>query len=611
MLPAYRSVHCILVLLPLAAPGMSSAQTPEEVRALLESRVGGIEKLRVPERNEDLPQPRLPSGELDPLFRITEAKRYLGKLLFHDPIRAANIKTELGGVPSTAQTASCGSCHLGVAGSKAGQVMNFGVGGEGRMEMDSRGGFRFTRRPVAGLIDAIPTPIVRKDASGAILLDGHFDAVDSVPRLSPTIVGFAFNNRLLGGGAAGEPYDGANSRKLNKNPENLNAGENLVQIAFKVHRMVGAQQFELQGNAVYRQLFAAAFPEENVRYTTSGELNDLIKETTVIRAVAAFLRTVVTRDSPWDRFLAGDDSALSARQLRGAWLFAAPVGGGGAGCIECHSGPALNKQLGDEADLLVEEDFYNIGVGDHPLQELARQALEDPLRRDVGREEVTADPSHRFKFKTPTLRQLKHAGQLMHSGEIESVRDAVEYFNRGEPASREAAGTGTLTARFTHPRGAGLKGLGLSEADADALADFIENGLHDPAFERFDPDSPTDTFEPNERDLTYSSALKALGARDGLLPSLRAVGNDDERTRRETIFVRGDATGDERIALSDAVRLIDYLFLGREAPSNMAASDANHDGRVDIGDPVFLLSFLFLGGPAPALPYPGLGQLMP
>jgi cytochrome c peroxidase len=224
------------------------------------------------------------------------------------------------------------------------------------------------------------------------------------------MVGFAFNNRLLGGGAAGEPYDPSNAAKLNKNPNNFPAGENLAQIAFKVHRMVSTQQFALQGNAVYRKLFADAFPEEYARSLQTGELNDYISELTVIRAVAAFLRTVITRDTPWDRFLAGDDAALTERQLRGAALFASPVAGGGADCISCHSGPALNKQLGDEAGLLIEENFFNIGVGDHPLRELSRTALRNPNHHDPGRLEVTANPTDVQSVQDADLAALRAAG---------------------------------------------------------------------------------------------------------------------------------------------------------------------------------------------------------
>jgi cytochrome c peroxidase len=606
-----RSAAGLLLCLLAGVEARAGALDAQAVRALIDARVGGIAKLRVPASDADLPQPRLESGEIDPYFRITEAKRYLGKLLFHDPIRSNNIKTEFGGNPATSQTASCGSCHLGEAQSKAGQVMNFGVGGEGRMEMDARGGFRLTRRIIPDMVDIIPTPQTLKDGEGNLILEGHFDEVDSVPRLSPTMVGFAFNNRLLGGGAAGEPYDPANPAKLNKNPNNFPAGENLAQIAFKVHRMVSTQQFALQENAVYRELFADAFPEEYALYLQSGELNDFINELTVIRAVAAFLRTVITRDTPWDRFLAGDDDALTERQLRGAVLFASPVSNGGADCISCHSGPALNKQLGDEEGVLVEENFFNIGIGDHPLRELSRTALQDPNHHDPGRLEVTAVPSDFQKFKTPTLRQLEGGGQFMHSGELTSVRQVIEYFDAGIPASAVAVQAGNITPRFTNPRGPGLTGLGLSGEDMDALEDFLVNALHDPAFARHDPSSPTRTFDPNIEDLTYSAELKALGARDGLLPSLMAVGNDDAMTRDETIYVRGRVTGDANVNIADAIFILNYLLAGGNEPHPMVAADTNHDGKIDIADPVYLLRFLFYEGLPLAMPYPDEGSLMP
>jgi cytochrome c peroxidase len=600
----------VVVLQASAAVLFAGGPTADEVRALIDARVGGIHKLQVPPRDDDLPQPRLASGEVDPRFRITPAKSYLGKLLFQDPIRNTNIRPEFGGDPSTVQTASCGSCHFAEAGTKAGQVINLANGGEGRMTMDAYGSFFIDRRLAPGMVDVIPTPIEKRDAAGNVVLDGKFDAVDSVPRLSPSMVGFAFNNRLLGGGVAGEPFDPSDPLKANKNPDNLPAGENLAQIAFSVHRMKDTQQVALQGNAVYRRLFADAFPEEYEQFLASGDLDDYINEGTIIRAVAAFLRTVITRDTPWDRFLAGDDSALTPRQLRGAELFATPATAGGAGCISCHSGPALNKQLGDEAGNLVEENFYNLGVDEHPLQDLARSALENPSHHDVGRQEATADPSHAFKFRTPTLRQLKDGRQFMHSGQFTSVRQVLEYFNAGVPSNPLAAAAGNLEPRFTNPRGPGNTGLGLPRDDLDALEDFLVNALYDRALVEEDPSSPTRTFDPSLSDLTYSEELQALGAQDGLLPSRFAVGNNDALTRRQTIFVRGEVTGDEVMNVVDALRIVGYLFLDGPQPDPMVAADANDDGQIDLADGIYVISYLFRGGDEPAMPFPAAGQLV-
>ena len=193
--------------------------------------------------------------------------------------------------------------------------------------------------------------------------------------------------------------------------------------------------------------------------------------------------------------LAGDDHALTLSQIRGATLFVTDVTQGGANCISCHSGPMLNKQLGDESGKLVEENFYNLGIGDHPLQALARTALEDPTHHDIGRGEITLRPDDNFKFRALTLRQLKDSGgQLMHSALFGSVREVVEYYNAGVPQDPLAIAAGNVTPRFTQPRGSFQPaGLGLSESNVDDLVGFLENALYDPAFVRFDPNSTTDT----------------------------------------------------------------------------------------------------------------------
>ena len=122
------------LVVSLSWVGVAAAQgdSPTQLRRFIDQLVGGIEKLIVPADDSALPQPRLPDGSPDPLFKTTEAKRYLGKQLFHDPIRTARILPEFGGVLATKQTASCGSCHQGESASKAGTLLNFAVGGEGR-----------------------------------------------------------------------------------------------------------------------------------------------------------------------------------------------------------------------------------------------------------------------------------------------------------------------------------------------------------------------------------------------------------------------------------------------------------------------------------------------
>src|SRR5579859_6461241 len=150
-----------------------------------------------------------------------------------------------------------------------------------------------------------------------------------------------------------------------------------------------------------------------------------------------------------------------------------------------------------------------------------RLARNDPNFHDEGRKEITFRAEDAFKFRVVTLRQLRDARTFFHNGSFTRVRDVVAYFNAGVPQDPAAGGSPTLAERFTHPRGPGSpRGLGLSEDQVDALADFLENGLYDPAFVSFDPSSTTKTFQPNAQDLTYSvfrPDLAALGAVDGFV----------------------------------------------------------------------------------------------
>ena len=522
--------------------GRDPAASADGLRSLIQQVVGDPQRLRVPATDDALPQPRLPNGALDPAFAITEAKRYLGKQLFFDPTRTNRIDPAYGGVLATAQTGSCGSCHVGEAAGKAGQIINLSVGAEGRGYLDADGVMHFDRAPMAGLVDTVPTP-TEVVQGGVVTASGKFDAVDSVPRLSPSMIGFAFSNRLLLGGKAGQA-DGAGPGAAN--PLNLPTGENLAEIAFDAHRMLTTQEDALQAVPAYVKLFQDAFPDEAAQAALSGNPDDLINDHTIARAVATFLRTVVTRDTPWDRFLAGRDDALSPQQVRGARLFFTPATGGGAGCISCHSGPMLNKQVGDEDGLLVEENFFNVGVGDHPLQELARTALHDPNHHDTGRGEITGIATDDLAFRVLTLRQLKDGRQFMHSALFASVREVVQYFNAGLPADPVAAAHANLTPRFTHPRGPGTPaGLGLSDQQVDDLVEFLENGLYDPAFANDTPGSPTPAFELTQADLAYSvhrPDLAALGAVDGLTAGGRCASNDDMLSRMDRGLSLPDVT---------------------------------------------------------------------
>jgi cytochrome c peroxidase len=573
--------------------GSALAAVKEDGASLLRSyigrQVGGIETLTVPAADADIPQPRLADGTPDPQFKTTEAKRYLGKQLFHDPVRTARILPDFGGIPATAQTASCGSCHFGEAASKSGTLLNFAVGGEGRGYTDAAGNFIPRRRPRLDLLPKLrETPLFPGDSlvdelptltdvyanavgspargrklpdPGPLLRTGRLDALDSVARNAPSVLGAAFNNRLLMGGFAGEP----DSSPGGLNPFNFVAQESVALLLLDAHRMLDFQSAKLQAIPVYRKLFRDAFPEEAAQAPAclpqtppaAGACDALINDITVLRATATFMRTVVTRNTPWDRFLAGDDRALTPAQQRGARLFFTKAEDRGAGCFGCHSGPMLNKQVNDPdvrgMGQLVEENFHNLGLADHPLQALNRLAYNNPAFRDDGRREITGRAEDAFKFRTLTLRQLKDARLFFHNGAFTTVKDVVRYFNTGIPQDTTAGAASTLSSRFTNPRGPGsAPGLGLADPQVDDLADFLENALYDPAFVRYDPSSPTPMFQLTPRDFMYSvyrPDLKALGAVDGRPASGLPQDNDDPLSRRDMGIEFLDVTSQAQITI--------------------------------------------------------------
>jgi Di-haem cytochrome c peroxidase len=587
---------------------------PVQLRSLIDQLVG-IDKLKVPARNADIPVPKpyqtgIPT-QSQKRYETTEEKRFLGKMLFFDPIRTARINknekqpenlpegTAFGGtlqgadlasvpalVDATKQTGSCASCHFGEAATKAGAQINLHVGAEGIGYTDKDGNFIVRRRtqsilvqkrdqpifPGDTLVDALPTltdidiingkrevtipsPFYHRPESGAekLLATGRLDELDSVGRKSMSVIGFAFNNRLLFGGFGGE----VQSVPFSLNPFNDPAGENMTLLLLDAHRMLEFQSSELIKIPAFVKLFQDAFPEEAA--DAKGDLTKLITDQTVLRATATFLRTVVTRNTPFDHFLSGDNRALTASQRRGARLFFTPAKEGGAGCVSCHSGPMLNKQANDPdvagIGKFIEENFINVGRGDHPVQALnalAKGEL-DPKKlgkdgfpyhaQDTGRFEITQNPEHIFKFRSLGLRQLKDARNFFHDGTLTKIRDVVEYFNRGIPDDPTAGAAKTLDVRFTNPRGSGYpRGLGLTAKQVDDLTDFLENGLYDQAFVKYDPKSTTDRFQPHEGDLSYSkyrpdlvavSAASKIALKDGFMPSGLPIQNDDPLSRRD------------------------------------------------------------------------------
>ncbi len=148
-------------------------------------------------------------------------------------------------------------------------------------------------------------------------------------------------------------------------------------------------------------------------------------------ALAAYQRTLMSHESPFDRFLAGDADAISPRAKDGLEMFL-----GAAECITCHQGP-----------LLSDGKYYRLGVGSD----------------DQGRGAITGSHEDDFRFRVPTLRNVARTGPYMHDGSKKSLYDVVTFYFRHTAPT----GPGHLPLDF-EPL------LGQSFAEVDAIVAFLE-----------------------------------------------------------------------------------------------------------------------------------------
>jgi cytochrome c peroxidase len=147
----------------------------------------------------------------------------------------------------------------------------------------------------------------------------------------------------------------------------------------------------------YQELFTAAYPDIPLEWLRFQQ---------AANAMAAYEMALFTQaDSPWDRFLAGDQEALSAGARQGAFLFY-----GDAGCSRCHNG-----------SLLTDQEYHNIGVP----QIGPGKGGEAPL--DFGRGRVSGQDIDRYAFRTPPLRNVAVTGPWMHNGAYTTLEAAVRH----------------------------------------------------------------------------------------------------------------------------------------------------------------------------------------
>ncbi|MGB3965827.1 MAG: cytochrome c peroxidase [Planctomycetota bacterium] len=158
-------------------------------------------------------------------------------------------------------------------------------------------------------------------------------------------------------------------------------------------------------------------------------------ETTVVQALASFLRNLRSGDSAFDRFVLGEANAIHEQAKAGYELFR-----GKAGCVVCHTPPLFTDKL-----------FHNVGVGmtaDKPdVGAAAKNAFDDPAKTGA--------------FKTPTLRDVAKTGPWLHDGSGKTLREVVTLMGKGgiENKNRDPL----------------MMDRGLTDAEVDQLVAFLES----------------------------------------------------------------------------------------------------------------------------------------
>lgn len=151
-------------------------------------------------------------------------------------------------------------------------------------------------------------------------------------------------------------------------------------------------------------------PDYVTEFKSVFDGGDTLNIDNAAKAIAAFERTLITPDSPYDRFAGGISSALNAQQIRGMKLFDS------VGCTECHSGPAFNGWTADSTSPVFQK---------FPRSSNSQSVAKYKLTADIGRFSVTKNENDRHRFKVPTLRNITLTAPYFHNGSVDSLSEAI------------------------------------------------------------------------------------------------------------------------------------------------------------------------------------------
>ena len=288
--------------------------------------------------------------------------------------------------------------------------------------------------------------------------DGKARAIGSTgevhPRSSMSLVNVAYASRLTWANPLLEHLeDQALTPLLGEHPVEMGLGGQESRFADL-----------LESDANYRELTGRAFPGDSDPYSL---LNG-------IRAISAFVRTIISYRSPYDDYLRGDETALSDSALRGMDLFFSER----LECFHCHGGFNFTDSTTHRDARVQSVGFHNTGLynldgeGAYPVDNTGLFDMTGK-RRDMGR------------FKAPSLRNVAITAPYMHDGSIATLTDVVAHYERGGRLIEEGPFAGD--GRLSPYKSEFVNGFELAADERSDLIEFLES-LTDPlilADERF------------------------------------------------------------------------------------------------------------------------------
>lgn len=425
-------VMCLLFIYSCSQDRITVSQIDIDLRRTISanSQNGDLGYYILPNQDE---YSKIPQDSKNP---ITREKVELGNMLFFETGLAVDaLKTESVG------TYSCGSCHNPMAGFKPNNFQGiadggtgFGINGDGRvrtagyteMEMDVQ-----SARPLSLINVAYVTNTMWNGMFGSTHVN------EGTEHLWTEELGNHTNH---------EGFEGIMSSNLE--------GQS-------VHRLNISKSF-CDDNG-YTPLFDAAFPdiEEANRYS----------QETVVRALSAFIRTITGSEAPFQKYLKGDDEALSKSEKKGAELFF-----GKANCTICHNSPGLGSTT-----------FHVMGVKDMYMRSSYDTSEGD--FRNLGRGGFTGVQSDMYAFKTPTLYNLNDTPFYFHGSSMTTLSEVVNFKNLARSENPNIPDS--LLSNSFRP-------LNLSGEEKASLVSFLEISLRDPDLARYFPEKlPSGNCFPN------------------------------------------------------------------------------------------------------------------